>query len=80
MKVKVYSKPMCTACKVAKTLMTNANVEFEEVNAMDHLDELTQAGMTNLPVIEVDYGTHGKMFHGTASAVKEFIEEVKRNA
>ena len=45
---------MCSHCKVAIKQLKDAGIEFEELDAVDHLDYLTSLGRPQLPIITRD--------------------------
>ncbi|MCX6774519.1 MAG: glutaredoxin family protein [DPANN group archaeon] len=57
-KVKIYSTPYCTYCKLAKNFFTKNNVAFTEVDVSEDEKELNsmvkKSGQMGVPVIEID--------------------------
>lgn len=56
-KVKIYSTPYCTYCKLAKNFLAKNKIEFTEVDVSENEDELNsmvkKSGQMGVPVIEV---------------------------
>lgn len=50
LKVKVYTSKICPRCKVLKTKLQNANIDFDEISG----DDAVKAGISEVPVMEVD--------------------------
>lgn len=48
--VKVYTSKNCPRCKVLKAKLLDANIDFQEIGALDAV----KAGLTEVPVLEVD--------------------------
>ena len=57
-KVKIYSTPYCTYCKLAKNFFIKNNVTFTEVDVSEDEKELNsmvkKSGQMGVPVIEID--------------------------
>lgn len=84
-RIKVYTKDMCQACKMAKRVLTEAGVSFDEEfvdvrNDTQTLDSLRLAGFRSFPVVmlDEDYDTAISGFH--PPKLKAFIETVKEEA
>ena len=50
MKVKVYTSKICPRCKVLKTKLRNADIDFDEISG----DDAVMAGISEVPVMEAD--------------------------
>ncbi len=54
MNIKLFSKNNCMQCKMAKKLLTDNNIVFEEIN-LDHIpdaiEELKAKGLQTVPVV-----------------------------
>ena len=63
-KVKIYSTPYCTYCKLAKNFFTKHKITFVEVDVSEDEKELNEmvkkSGQMGVPVIEID----DKVFKG----------------
>ncbi len=57
-KITIYSTPTCTYCKMAKDLLTEKNISFEEVNVQADIirrkEMIEKSGQMGVPVIEID--------------------------
>jgi glutaredoxin-like YruB-family protein len=57
-KVKIYSTPYCTYCKLAKNFFTKNKIDFTEVDVSEDEKELNsmvkKSGQMGVPVIEID--------------------------
>ena len=60
MTVVVYTKSNCPACVQTKRLLTAEKIEFEEMDAVEHIEYLSGLGARGAPVI-VD---GDKVIHG----------------
>ena len=49
--ITVYSKPNCQPCTAVKRWLTNAGVEFQELDAMEHVELLGSMGYRGAPVV-----------------------------
>lgn len=54
MNIKLYYGTMCPHCRVAIMQLKEKGIEFEELDAVDHLDYLTSLGRPQLPIITRD--------------------------
>jgi glutaredoxin 3 len=56
-KVKIYSTPYCTYCKLAKNFLTKNKIDFVEVDVSEDEKELNsmvkKSGQMGVPVIEI---------------------------
>lgn len=52
--IRVYSGPGCMACRTVKARLTAAGIAFEEHDVAGRAAEFRAAGLTALPVVEVD--------------------------
>jgi glutaredoxin len=52
--IKLYSAISCFHCADAKRKLKEKGIEFEELDAVDHLDYLTSLGRPQLPIITRD--------------------------
>lgn len=84
-RIKVYTKDACQACKMAKRVLTEGGVSFDEVfvdvrNDTQTLDSLRLAGFRSFPVVllDGDYETGISGFH--PPRLKAFIGIVKGEA
>ncbi|MEM2874274.1 MAG: glutaredoxin family protein [Candidatus Nanoarchaeia archaeon] len=57
-KVKIYSTPYCTYCKMVKEFLERHKVPYKEVDVSEDEDELQKmvekSGQMAVPVIEID--------------------------
>ena len=57
-KVKIYSTPYCTYCKLAKSFFDKHKIQYKEVDVSDDEEELQKmvekSGQMSVPVIEID--------------------------
>lgn len=55
---KVYSTPVCPECKKLKNFLSDAGVEFEEINVLEDKDAanfvVEKTGMRRVPVFQAD--------------------------
>lgn len=54
-KITVFSKNNCMQCNMTKKFLTNAGVDFDEINLEEHpekIDYVKSLGFTAAPVIE----------------------------
>ena len=59
--IKVYSKPNCIKCEMAKRYLTNKGVEFQEIDVLEDdkaLALLRDKGYAELPVVDVNGEFH----------------------
>lgn len=59
--IKVYSKPNCIKCEMAKRYLTNKGVEFQEIDVLEDnkaLASLRDKGYAELPVVDIDGDFH----------------------
>ena len=59
--IKVYSKPNCIKCEMAKRYLTNKCVEFQEIDVLENdkaLALLRDKGYAELPVVDVNGEFH----------------------
>lgn len=56
-KVKIYTTPFCPYCELAKDLLNQQGVEFEEVNVQEDqaaaMEMIRKSGQTAVPVLEI---------------------------
>lgn len=53
MNITVYTDEFCPRCKVLKTKLSNAGLQYTEINEFDE-SELERLGFEQLPVLSVD--------------------------
>lgn len=53
MNIVIYTDEFCPRCKVLKTKLSNAGLEYKEINEFDEVD-LERLGYEQLPVLNVD--------------------------
>lgn len=53
MTIDVYTKDACQPCRATKRTMDRAGLEYNEIRAADHMDELAPLGHTSAPVVVV---------------------------
>ena len=53
MNIVIYTDGFCPRCKVLKTKLSNAGLEYKEINEFDEVD-LERLGYEQLPVLNVD--------------------------
>jgi glutaredoxin len=53
MKVKLYTTPTCTKCKILKSIFTSRGVEIEEIQDMAILKA---KGIMSVPIVELEDG------------------------
>ena len=59
--IKIYSKPNCIKCEMAKRYLTNKGVEFQEIDVLEDdkaLALLRDKGYAELPVVDVNGEFH----------------------
>lgn len=49
----VYTLKTCPKCHVIVEFLRRENFRFKEVDAMDHVGELTNMGLFTLPIIKI---------------------------
>lgn len=58
MKIKIYSTPACTYCKMAKEFLSIHNIPFENVDvsvdAQAREDMVNKSGQLGVPVFDID--------------------------
>lgn len=64
MTVQVYSKPNCMPCMAVKRWLNNAGIDYQELDAMEHVELLSSMGYRGAPVI-VSGETHFQGFDPT---------------
>ena len=84
-RIKVYTKDMCQACMMAKRVLTEAGVSFDEEfvdvrTDTETVEMLRLAGFRSFPVVmlDEDFDTAISGFH--PPRLKAFIETVKEEA
>ena len=59
--IKIYSKPNCVRCEMAKRYLNDKGVPFEEVDVFENaeaLQMLRDAGYSEMPVVDIDGEFH----------------------
>ena len=59
--IKVYSKPNCVRCEMAKRYLQDKGVKFEEIDVFQDAEALAMlrdAGYSEMPVVEVNGEFH----------------------
>ena len=59
--IKVYSKPNCVRCEMAKRYLQDKGVKFEEIDVFQDAEALAMlrdAGYSEMPVVDVDGEFH----------------------
>lgn len=56
-KVKIYTTPFCPYCELAKDLLNQQGIEFEEVNVQEDraaaMEMIRKSGQTGVPVLDI---------------------------
>lgn len=59
--IKVYSKPNCVRCEMAKRYLEDKGIEFEEINVFEDKEALAMLrdkGFSQMPVVDVNGEFH----------------------
>lgn len=54
MKLTIYTKPNCQPCRITKNFLDKNEIEFEEINGLEHIDELRKDGFATFPVVKTE--------------------------
>lgn len=56
--IKVYTKPdNCVQCNAVKRWLDANKVEYEQLNALDHMDYLGNTGIRQMPIVVTENGS-----------------------
>lgn len=73
----LFTTPTCPNCKMAKTLLKNANFDYELIDATENKDLCTKMGIKNAPTLVVKQGDLNVMFDNV-SEIKKYLEGLKK--
>ena len=75
-KTLLFTSPTCPNCKMAKQILAKANLEYEEVNAVENADLCKQYNIAKAPTLLVLNGDQYEMYDN-ASLIKGYVEKLK---
>lgn len=73
----LFTTPTCPNCKMAKTLLKNANFDYELIDATENKELCTKMGIKNAPTLVVKQGDLNVMFDNV-SEIKKYLEGLKK--
>lgn len=53
MNIRVFTKDHCQPCKLTRRKLTELGLEYTELDAREHVDQLAALGYTSAPVVTV---------------------------
>ena len=75
-KTLLFTSPTCPNCKMAKQILAKANLEYEEVNAVENAELCKQYNIAKAPTLLVLNGDQYEMYDN-ASLIKGYVEKLK---
>lgn len=54
MKISVFTKPGCQPCRMTKKFLSEHDIAFEEVDGLEHIDELREEGFAQFPIVKTE--------------------------
>ncbi|MBP5694057.1 MAG: ribonucleoside triphosphate reductase [Bacilli bacterium] len=76
----LFATTTCPNCRMAKTFLAQANIEFSEIIANDNVDLTKQLGITQAPTLVVIKGGKEVEKIENVSNIRAFIDQVRAQA
>lgn len=77
LKITIYSTPTCSKCRMIKDYLTSQEIEFTDLDAVEHYEDVKDTWFMSAPIIKVEEENEPNIWF---EEIEDFIAYINDNA